>query len=168
MSVEELLDLPDRVRIGFLRLIADAWSSTFVDVILQTNLILAGFDGFGGKVQAARSDLENHPDRLKHDLHAFDIRIRAEVFGAVSPNPPGWENSWERFVFYTDVRIRFVIAEADIVARLEFLDQVVFEDECFSLSIGDDDFDVPNFADQNAQTSFSGAAFLEIRANSIA
>ncbi len=56
---------------------------------------------------------------------------------------------WERLVDgQLQMRIRLIVLELVIEIRLMFFDERSFQDECFGLIIGDDEFDVSNLSDE--------------------
>ena len=75
------------------------------------------------------------------------------------------KNAGKRLVFDTDVRIGLVIPKQHVVPWLQFFDKIIFQNEGFRLGIGDNDFEVADFANHHPEPAFPGAAFLKIRAH---
>jgi len=66
------------------------------------------------------------------------------------------------------IRIRFVVAQQNVVARLLLLDEVVFERQRFFF-IGDDDpFHIDGLADQRPSLGIGGTTFVEVLADAVA
>ena len=168
MAVEQLFDLRDGLVVRLLRLIADARCGAFLDVIFEARLVLARRDRFGRQVQRAGTELEDRLDRFQRPLHVFDVGVGSEIFGAIFFDTPGGEDARKALVLDTDVGIGLVVLEVDVVARLELFDEVVFQDQRFGLGVGDDHFDVGDFADQDLQASVLRAALLEVGAHTVA
>ncbi len=50
-----------------------------------------------------------------------------------------------------DPGVGFIVAQDDVEARLEFFDQIGFEQQGFGFGVGGDDFEAAGFADHAAQ-----------------
>ncbi len=136
---------------------------TALDLILDARPRAVAQHGVAATAQ--RKDLAQHPQRLAHRPRR---RERAEIARAVAhqlarddePRPAGR-------VFHLDADIALVVLEADVVARLVLLDQVVLEDERFLLVRGDERLEGRHPVDQEADLRALVAA-AEIAADATA
>ena len=62
-----------------------------------------------------------------HGKHAGHVTVRTIIRGPVADDLPGFEDTWEIFVAYTNRGVSLVIFQQYIVTWLVFLYQVVFE-----------------------------------------
>ena len=81
----------------------------------------------------------------------------------------GDEDSGVRFVRYAHPWIGFIVAQHDIIARLQLLDKRILKDESFDIAVGEQQFDIGDSLDKRAKFSISFAApiVLEVRTDSI-
>ena len=55
------------------------------------------------------------------------MAVRAIIGGTVTDYLPGSEYAWKVFVLHADAGIRLVVFQQYVVARLVFLDKIVFQ-----------------------------------------
>src|SRR5262249_30333857 len=124
---------------GFLVLVEaceafDTRPETSVNVVLQTRSWTAPVD-----LNVAIADEEITFDQLQCLACKTSWKEGTEVSSAVFANPSCDDSTRACLVdgeLY--IRIRFIVAQEDVVLRLVLLDQIVFKRECFSFGVSDD------------------------------
>ena len=66
-------------------------------------------------------------DKFQQGIHRWNVTIWSEVRRAVFNDVSCLEYSWKIFVANTNGRVGLVVFKQDIIARLVFLDEVVFQ-----------------------------------------
>ena len=90
-------------------------------------------------VVVARPDGEEPLHHVERAPHGADVGVRPEVARAVVLQPARHPDARKRLLHRDlDVRIRLVVAQRDVEARLVLLDQVGLEDERMRLARHDD------------------------------
>ena len=110
----------------------------------------AGLGVKSGEVHLARWHQEVPVDEVHQAVRQVGREVRTEIGRAVLPQPSRHVNPGILFVSQLDVRVRFVVAQQDVEARLVLLNQVVFESERFLLVINQNVVDIARFADQRS------------------
>jgi hypothetical protein len=131
-------------------------------VVLQADVVRPRLDFVLVQVEGAGSQLKNRADRVHHRVHLRHVGVRAEVFGPVLLDGPGLEDAGEALIFDADVGVGLVVAEVDVVAGLELLDLIVFEDERLHLRVRHNDVDVHGLLDHHVDASVPLTALLKI------
>src|SRR5690606_11311872 len=165
VPVEQFLYLLDGAVVILLRLVPHARCRALLNVILEARLVLACGDGIWREIQIAGSQLEDRSDRVKHKLHVLHVRIRPDVGRPILPQIARREDSREAFVLDADVRVALVVAQIDVVARLELLDEIILEDQRLRLGVGHDDLDIRDLVDHHGEAAIARPALVEIGAH---
>ena len=158
----------DQCVVFFFALRSHARSLAVAQVVLQADRIAPFGDSRRRKVERAGSQGNHLADKLQDTaLHHYRA-VGTEILGAVAVEDAGGLYARERFAAHDDPGIGLVVLEQDVVARLEGLDQRVFEQQGVRFGIDDD---VPDRSDLPHEYLYLGAVFLvlhEIRADPLA
>ena len=96
-------------------------------------------------------------------MNDFHRRERTEIFRTVLDHFSCDENSRETFVLDTNPGIGFIVLQTDIVTRLVFFDQTVFQQQGIQLGIHNKGFDIRDLSDQDGSLPAVVMFFLKIR-----
>ena len=132
------------------------------DMVFEANLEFPGRNVYFGQIIIAGPQRIQLFDHVHDRPNRLETRIRAKIFGAVLNHVPGVENARKRFILDANPRVTFVVLEQDIVARLEFFDQVVLKQQGVVFCWHDDVFDRHDFAHHDVRPA-GFVHFVEIR-----
>ncbi len=107
-------------------------------------------------------------DEVHQPVRQIPGKVRAIISGAVFLQTPGHVDARITLGGEFDVRVGFVVAQQDVVARLPLLDQVVLERQRFFLVIDLDKIDRAGFMDQRAGLGVGQTFIVEVTAHPIA
>ena len=113
-----------------------------VDVVVE-----AGLFGLGRDRRRADAHAEGHVDDLEHVADAHAAHVRAEILVPLDKLARYGEGGIGLGDGDLDIRVRLVVFEQDVVLRLIFFDEVVFEGEGVDLGLGDDVVEVVDVGD---------------------
>ena len=82
-------------------------------------------------------------------MQSASAGIRSKIFRAVFDEISRGKNSWKTFVFNANPRIGFVVAQQNIVTRLQIFNQVVFQQKRIGFGCHHNVLYGYNFAHQN-------------------
>ena len=116
------------------------------DMIFEADLVLSAFDVLGPQIVVACAQRIEFADHVENCVDRPEIGIRTEILGAVLDFVAGRENAGKGFVLDAYPRITFIVLKQDIIARLQFLDQVVFKQQRIRFGRHDDVFDLRDLA----------------------
>ena len=91
-------------------------------------------------------------------------KVRAVVSGAILAQPARDVNARIFFGGELDVRIRFVVAQQDVEARLPLLDEVVLKRQRFFFVVDQNVVDVGGLGDERAGFGIGQAVVVEVAA----
>ena len=97
-------------------------------------------------------------------MHRFHIGVGPEVFRTVFYHFPCREYSRKWLIFNANPRIGLIVLKQDIVAGLEFFNQIVFQQKCIGITGNYYMSDFNNFFNQNIGFGII-MKFVEIRRN---
>ena len=107
---------------------------------------------------------------LLQDLHRFldgpGTGERPEILVFLVHRAPVIHHARRIAIGDFQIRIRFIIAEQDVVARLQRLDQVVFQDQRFRLAVRDGRFQARDALDHHGDAG-AGQVLLKIAGNAL-
>ena len=124
----------------------DAGRGTTPDLILQ-----AGPTPGAEKTVLARAQPEHFLEEVQRIADGVGVRIGTEVASGRAPGAAMQRQAGKIAIGHVDVGITLVIAQQDVVARLEFLDQPAFQDQRLGLGMRDCDLDGLDLGDQAAR-----------------
>ena len=114
----------------------DARTQAAMDVIFEARMRVVA-----RQIDIAGRHLEMPVNEVHQPVRQIAGKIRPEVGRAILAQPPGHIHARIPLGGELDVRISFVVAQQNVVARLPLLDQVVFERQRFLLVIDLDEID---------------------------
>ena len=158
LALQEMAQVIDHLAVLGLLDGADAGSAAQLDIVIQAGArILAGDHPVAGEIG------EDAPEHIQGLVHCPDAGVGAKIARAVLDHLAGDGHLGEgiRPVNF-DIRVAFIILEADVVMRAVLLDQVHLEDERFELGTHHDPFDVGDILHQLAGLEILVGALLEI------
>lgn len=138
VAVEEHGDLLGFLVVVFFGDEAGAGGVAEVDVVAQTRFLGESFAGSQGE------GVFDEPEDVVAFCGADEGSVVVSFFVFLS----GDEDSRVVFVSDADVGVGLGVTEVDVVLRLVFLDEGVFEDEGFDFGVGDDVVDVVDVGDE--------------------
>ena len=153
---QESLGIGDIVRIGLGRDVADARAGATLDLIEQTRPGAIGIHGV-----LAGPQLEHLLQQLDRFLHRPGARVRPEVAVLAVGRSAVIGEPRECVRGNLQVRIALVVAEQDVVARLQALDEVVLEQQRLGLGPDHRGLHPHDLADHVADAG-AAVALLEI------
>ena len=124
---------------------------------------------FAVNFDVAGAQLEGSVDHVDGLARHAGRQERSEVERAVFLNPPRDHDFGKRLVDgQFQMRIRLVVFQIDVVARLMFFGERRFKDQGFDFVVGDDELDVGDLSDQRVGLAIETAAPLKIRTHAAA
>ncbi len=120
------------------------------------------------QIDVAGRHFEMAVDEMHQPVRQVPREVRSVVGRPVFPQPPGHVHARIILGGELDVRIRLVVAQQDVVARLALLDQVVLERQRFFLVVDVDKIDLASLADQRAGLGVRQAVVVEVAAHAAA
>ncbi len=111
------------------------------------------------------AERENLADDIDGFAQAIRGAERTEIFAAVLDDLAGHHDAGPRMIGDLGAQVGFVVFEADVVARLVLLDEVVFEDQRFFLTARHQGVEVAHPPHQEAHLEALVAAVAEIGAH---
>ncbi|MPM98475.1 hypothetical protein SDC9_145663 [bioreactor metagenome] len=129
VTIQKIAQVCDQLAVALLINGANAGAGTQLDVVIQAGTrVFAGDLAVTGKV---REDMTQHIQGL---MHCPDAGIGAKVMRAVFDHLARHRHFGERCCHVDfDVRVAFIILEADVEAWPVLLDEVHLQDERFKL-----------------------------------
>jgi len=115
-------------------------------MIIEADPIPAGCDSLLGELVFAAPDRKNRADQVENEPELRGFGVGAEIERTIAPDLAGEKNSRKTLVGDDQPRVALVVLEVDVVAWLQLLDKVVFEDQRFDFRAGDDDVQVSDVA----------------------
>ncbi len=157
-TFQEHPHIADCLRIGLVRGQTDyARTQAPVNVVLQARRLV-----YAAKVYGTRRHLEKPMDEVDQPVRQISRKIRPVIGAAVLSQTARHVYSRILFSGQLDVRVCFVIAQQDVVARLVLLDEIVLERERFFVVVDLDKIDVPRLADQRSGFGVGQPVLVEI------
>src|SRR5690242_13036219 len=138
----------------------DAGTMAPVDVKLQARMRM-----LSRQVHVARRHLEVPVDEMHQPVREVSREVRTVVRGSVLLQTARDVHTRIALGREFDVRIGFVIAQQDVVARLPLLDEIVFERKRFLFVIDLNEVDVARIVNQSAGFGVSQTLFQEVAAH---
>ena len=131
-----------------------------MDVVLQT-----GYGMVPRQIHLARRHQKMAVDEVHQAVRQVGREVRAVVRGAILAQAPRYVNARIFFFGELDVRIRLIVAQQNVEARLVLFDEVVFKRKRFLFVVDLNEIDVPGFADQGSGFDVGEAVVIEIAAD---
>ena len=140
-----------------------AGREALVEVVVEAGALLAV------EAEVAVRDLEEARDHPQRAPGVARRQERAEVEAAVGAHAPRQRDPRELVAHRElQVRVRLVVPQHHVVARLVLLDQVVLEDQRLELAPGDDEVEVARLGDELGDPRRVLRAGLEVGAHPLA
>ncbi len=121
-----------------------------------------------GQVDLAGGYAEKAVDEMHHPVGQAAGEIGPVVAGAVLEDAPGYVDAGVLLASQLDVRVRLVVPQQDVEARLPALDQVVLERQRLLLVIDQDALDVARFRHQRPGLRIGQVVFREVAPHAVA
>ena len=149
LSFQYLLSLPDALHVRFHRLFSHAWRRAVADMVFQTRFVLALSYSFFRDGHLAWSRPIGLLDEFQECVHAPEVAIWAVVDAEFLVDVSCAEDARKVFLCDADARIRLPVFQKDVVFRLVFLDETVFQQERIFFCVDDRVRDVLNLTDKD-------------------
>ena len=127
VSLQNLTSLAHVFLIFFVALLVDARRSAVVYVIVETGLVFSVSDAFSCQRKATSAGFVELFDDFKYCIHTSYVRIRSVECSYALVDVSCFENSRERLVGYANRRVSLAVFQQNVVFRVVFLDQAVFQ-----------------------------------------
>ena len=150
IALQNFLRLLDVLAVLLWTLKSDAWSLAILDVVLQAFLMLTCQDAVLADALVASADRVEVVDEFQQAIHGRYVTVRAEVRAIALDNLSRHVNPGEVFVRHHDARVRLPILQQDVVARIEFLDEVVLQQQGIRLRVHHGVFYIADLAHQDS------------------
>ena len=134
-------------------------------MVFQADLELPGINVLLTQVVLTGTNGVEFLDEVKERMHRFDVGIRTVIFGSVFDQLPGRENAGKPLFLDYNGRVRLVVFERDVVFRLVFLDQAIFQQKRIELCFHDHEFDIVDAFDKQTCFPVFVLIFIEIGRN---
>ena len=162
---DDQFDLP---RILLLALQPHAGALAVAQMVLQADGVLSAGDLRGREVQLAGAQRHHLAHELQHTVLHHHRTVGAEVLRPVAHDLPRGLHAREALAPHDDPRIGLVVLEQDVVARLEGLDERIFEQQGVGFAADDDVADFGNLPHQCADLRAVLLRLHEVRRDALA
>ena len=142
----------------------DAGRRAAIDLVLQT-----GTAAIPEKAILALSDQKQLLQQIERLAHRAGIGERSEVTPLAGTRAAMETQAWELMIKVSvDIGIALVVTQHHVVTRSQFLDEIAFKDQRFSLVGGDRDLDPRDMDDHRRDLDRMAGLAIEILADALA
>jgi hypothetical protein len=138
----------------------DAGAEASFDVVLQTGTCVIAIEIHGAR-RNEKVPVDEIGDAVSQRSREVGSKVERTVFAKTSGDVDAGIALGDGELY---IRIAFVVAKKDVVARLLLLNEVVFERESLALVVDDDVLDVDGLAEEGASLGVGHGGFNEIGA----
>ena len=117
-------------------------------MIVQADLVFLGLNTLLRDGLPAGAWMVEFFDKVKDIVHRSDVGIRAVIRTPFLVDGTGLEDAWEELVGDTDGRVGLAVFQKDVVSRIVFLDERIFEQQRIFLGVDYRVADIENLTDE--------------------
>src|SRR5690606_6389630 len=160
--IQDVADILQTVLVVFFRLVTLTGPFAIANLVFQAYAEFAIGNVLGGERQVKGAEGVKLAYGIHDGMHHPHRSVRPKIFGAVFDIFAGWENAREPLIFDDNPRVGLIIFQHDIVPRLMFLDQAVFQQPRVNLSINNGKSNTADLAHQHTRFAIQLAGLNEV------
>ena len=149
VSFQDFSRLLDVLLIVFLALFPYAGPHTFLDVIIQTDLVSSRCNALFRQSGIASTRMIEFLDQMEYASHATHMGVRTIIGAPFLVDRTGLEDAREGLVGDADGRVGLTVFQQDIIARIVLLDERVLKQQRILLRIHHRITDIVDLTDEH-------------------